>query len=226
MVKIKNNIRIAELLEPNFFGTILNHNVVIVEKGPSGGLMIIDTSLPCNIVTLENYLKSWGYSLEDISDIVITHSHPDHYGNAEYIKKIAKAKIYAHELEDFNSGGELNKEEIKKEFPIDDEEIEKTVKRIGAINAPIPSVDVKLKGGEDLAGFKVIHVPGHTKGHIALFGQGVLIVGDAIRNTQKMIRPPIKFFCWDYEKALKSYNYLLSLNYEILVPYHGDLVFK
>ncbi|GAA5419039.1 hypothetical protein Stok01_00995 [Sulfurisphaera tokodaii] len=32
MVKITDRIRIAELLEPNFFGTILNHNVVIIEK--------------------------------------------------------------------------------------------------------------------------------------------------------------------------------------------------
>lgn len=114
MVKINNKIRIIELLEPDFFGTILNHNVVLIENGPSGGLMLVDTSLPENFENLEKYLKSWGYSISDISDIVITHAHPDHFGNAEKIRREAKAKIYAHELEEFNLGGKIPVEEVKK----------------------------------------------------------------------------------------------------------------
>ncbi|MBB5255071.1 MBL fold metallo-hydrolase [Sulfurisphaera ohwakuensis] len=223
MVKITDRIRIIELLEPDFFGTILNHNVVIIEKGPSGGLMLVDTSLPENYDDLEKYLKSWGYSIEDISDIIITHAHPDHFGNAERIKRESKAKIYAHEEEKFEMK-KVKFEDVKKEFNnVSDVEIQKTLDRINNMKVEIPTVDVKLKGGEELGGFRVIHVPGHTKGHIALMGEGVLIVGDAIRNING-VKPPIKFFCWDYEKALRSFNYLLSLPFRILIPYHGEIL--
>lgn len=225
MVKINDRIRIIELLEPDFFGSVLNHNVIIVENGPSGGLMIIDTSLPQNFEVLENYLKSLGYSISDISDVVITHAHPDHFGNAERIRKEAKAKVYAHETEEFVVSGKIPFEEVKKEFNISDEEIRKTIKRIESIKIDIPKVDVRLKGGEDLAGFRVIHTPGHTKGHIALFGEGLLITGDAVRNVNGL-KPPIRFFSWNYEKALETYQYLISLPYKILIPYHGELYFR
>jgi len=223
MVKISKRVRIAELLEPDFFGTVLNHNVVVIEKGPSGGLMLVDTSLPENFETLEKFLKSWGYSISDISDVVITHSHPDHFGNAERIKREAKAKIYAHELEEFKLE-KVDFNEVKTALKeVSEEEIKKTLDRINNMKIEIPSVDIRLKGGEDLAGFKVLHVPGHTKGHIALFGEGILITGDAVRNFS-VLSPPLKFFCWDYEKAVNSFKFLVSLPYKILVPYHGELV--
>ncbi len=34
---VNRKVRIIELIEKNFFGMDLNHNVVIVNKGPSGG---------------------------------------------------------------------------------------------------------------------------------------------------------------------------------------------
>lgn len=51
MVKL-NRVRVIELVEPDFFGTTLNHNIVMVEGGPSGGIMMIDTGLP-------GYLENW-----------------------------------------------------------------------------------------------------------------------------------------------------------------------
>ncbi len=69
---------------------------------------MVDTSLPENLDNIESYLRSWGYSIEDISDIVITHFHPDHIGNAMEIKKRSKARIYAHELEDINYSFNFN----------------------------------------------------------------------------------------------------------------------
>ncbi|MEM3353850.1 MAG: MBL fold metallo-hydrolase, partial [Saccharolobus sp.] len=77
MVKV-GKLRIMELLEPNFFGGVLNHNIVIIEKGPNGGLMMIDTGLPGYLEEISKFLRSWNFHIEDISDIVITHWHPDH----------------------------------------------------------------------------------------------------------------------------------------------------
>jgi glyoxylase-like metal-dependent hydrolase (beta-lactamase superfamily II) len=223
MVKISNEIRILELTEPNFFGTVLNHNLTVT-KGPGGGLMLIDTGLPGYLEQIERYLKSWGYSLEDISDIVLTHSHPDHAGNAEEIRKISKAKIYAHELEKFeNKKFPITYDQVKEEFNVSEEEFSSTIERINKLDYEIPTIDFKLKGGETIGNFKVIHVPGHTPGHIALYDGKVVIAGDSIRYY-KGLKPPLKFFCWDYEKALKSFKTLVSLPYSFFIPYHGEVI--
>jgi len=99
MVRLTSRVRIAELVEPDFFGGFLNQNVVVIERGPNGGLMLVDTGLPELFEQLEARLRSWGFSIEDVSDVVITHWHQDHAGNAERIRREAKAKVYAHELE-------------------------------------------------------------------------------------------------------------------------------
>lgn len=222
---VSRKVRVMELTEKNFFGMDLNHNVAIIDKGPGGGLMMVDTSLPENLDNIERYLKSWGYSIEDISDIVITHFHPDHIGNAMEIKKRSKARIYAHELEEINYNSfNLTYEQVREEFPVSEKEFLETMNRIGKMKYSIVP-DVRLRGGEMLGDFKVLHVPGHTKGHIALFDGETLIVGDAVRNYNGL-KPPVKFFSWDYGKAVESFNYLINLPYKYLIPYHGNVIVR
>ena len=224
MVRLNNRVRIAELVERDFFGGFLNQNVVVIERGPSGGLMLVDTGLPELFEELEVRLKSWGYSLEDVSDIVITHWHQDHAGNAERIRREAKARVYAHELEvlrarKFDVPYEVIAEELKRPLEV----VKRTMDRINNITYEEPKEVTRLRGGEDLAGFKVIHVPGHTQGHIALFDGETLIVGDAVRGINGVYTPPLKLFSWDYELAVKSFERLMSLPYKFLIPYHGEV---
>lgn len=228
---LTKGVRIIELFEPNFFGTVLNHNITVIEKGPSEGLMIIDTGLPGYLNMIENGLKSFGYSIEDISDIVITHYHIDHSGNAEEIRKLSKAKVYAHELEvPYLSKNEqsfnLFYEDVKNELKVSKEEFESTLKRINSMKFTPVNVDVKLRGGEELGDFKVLLVPGHTQGHVALYNGEILIVGDAVKNVRGVISPPFRFFCWDYVKAVNSFKLLLSMRFKYLIPFHGDIVFN
>ncbi len=224
MVRLTSRVRIAELVERDFFGGFLNQNVVVIERGPNGGLMLVDTGLPELFEDLEAKLKSWGYSVEDVSDIVITHWHQDHAGNAERIRKIAKAKVYAHELEvlrprKFDVPYEVIAEELK--VPLD--VVKRTMDRINGITYEEPQEVVRLRGGEELAGFRVIHVPGHTQGHIALFDGETLIVGDAVRGIKGDYTPPLKLFSWNYDLAVKSFERLMSLPYKFLIPYHGEI---
>ncbi|AKA74564.1 MBL fold metallo-hydrolase [Saccharolobus solfataricus] len=226
MVKV-GKVRIMELLEPEFFGTVLNHNISVIENGPCGGLMMIDTGLPGYLDQIESYLKAWGYSLEDISDIVITHWHHDHAGNAMAIKRISDAKIYAHvdelgDLENPPKYSTIYSDELGVSLPV----FKRTMERINKLHYEPVKVDFALKGGEDLGGFRVIHVPGHTKGHIALFDGKCLVVGDAVRNVRNKLSPPLRIFSWNYELAVNSFNYLISLPYTVLIPFHGDIVIR
>ena len=52
----------------------------------------------------------------------------------------------------------------------------------------------RLKEGDAVAGFRVVHLPGHTRGHMALFREsdGVALVGDVI-NTNDYLTGMIFF---------------------------------
>ncbi|MCG3109947.1 Hydroxyacylglutathione hydrolase [Metallosphaera sp. J1] len=221
-------IRILELVEPGFFGGVLNHNVTVVERGPSGGLMMIDTSLPMNLERMELYLKAWGYSLEDVSDVVVTHWHHDHAGNASELRKLG-ARVYAHEDEvEYLANPpryEIVYSDVKDELKVSEEEFKSTMERIDQLRYDPVTVDVPLKGGEILSGFRVIYVPGHTKGHIALFDGDYLVTGDAVRGVGKLT-PPLRFFSWNYSRALTSFQMLTSLPYSVIIPYHGEVFTK
>ncbi|QKR00311.1 MBL fold metallo-hydrolase [Metallosphaera tengchongensis] len=229
MVRI-NNIRIMELLEPDFFGGVLNHNLAVVERGPSGGLMLIDTGLPGYLETIEEYLKSWGFSIEDVSDVVVTHWHHDHAGNASEIRKLSGAKVYAHYLETSYlldpPTYQISYAEVTERLKVPEEDFKRTMRRINDLKYDPVIVDVTLRGGEDLAGFKVIHVPGHTPGHIALYNGEDLVVGDAMRGIGGEPTPPLEFFSWDYELSLASFRKLSSIPAKVIVPFHGEVIQK
>ncbi len=95
-------------------------------------------------------------------------------------------------------------EQVREEFLVSEKDFLETINRISKMKYSIVP-DVRLRGGEMIGDFKVLHVPGHTKGHIALFDGETLIVGDAVRNYNGL-KPPVKFFCWDYRKAVESFN--------------------
>ena len=64
----------------------------------SRGLTVVDPGLPGpqSWKAVEQRLASAGYGVENIHTVVITHSHPDHFGNAGRIAKEAGAQIIAH----------------------------------------------------------------------------------------------------------------------------------
>ena len=59
--------------------------------------------------------------------------------------------------------------------------------------------DIIIKDNIDLAGFKVLHTPGHTDGSICLYQPGkVLFAGDALRSDQSgNPEPPSKMLAAD-----------------------------
>jgi glyoxylase-like metal-dependent hydrolase (beta-lactamase superfamily II) len=99
--------------------------------------------------------------------IVNTHSHPDHILANFQIKAATGAPIAVHPL-DAPALESLS----KRSFPFSDEELHAT------------SADMLLSEGDELVVgkvvFKVMHTPGHTRGHICLVTPGVAIVGDVL----------------------------------------------
>jgi glyoxylase-like metal-dependent hydrolase (beta-lactamase superfamily II) len=62
------------------------------------GLAVVDPGLPGpqSWKALKTRLKSAGFKLRDIHTVVVTHSHPDHFGGAGRIAREARAELIAH----------------------------------------------------------------------------------------------------------------------------------
>jgi hydroxyacylglutathione hydrolase len=72
-------------------------------------------------------------------------------------------------------------------------------------------VDRKLREGDEVAGFRVLDVPGHSAGHVAYWREadGVLIVGDVLNNMDTVtglpgLREPKTFFTPDPAENRRS----------------------
>ena len=102
--------------------------------------------------------------------LVATHSHADHVGAVQAIREETGAPFALHELECGNPYVERMTERICRMLEV-------------SCEPPAPP-DRLLTEGEiirvgDLR-FTVLHVPGHSTGGIALYGEGVVFTGDSL----------------------------------------------
>ena len=152
------------------------------------------TSTPETERALLNGLADAGVPAGQIERVVITHGHPDHYGLAPRIRELSGASVMVGAADVpklmsnrsvFHATGRLL---LGEGMPVE------TLMDMGARERSQdfrdlhPTVEgvVPLEGGESLAfdGFdlRVVHLPGHTAGHICLFDEstGVLFSGDTL----------------------------------------------
>jgi len=103
----------------------------------------------------------------EVGAVILTHGHFDHIGAAGDIRKETGAKILMHK-EDMESYALAREQAAFWGFDMDD----------------LPQPDGFVEEGQEIkAGglrFKVMHTPGHSKGGICLYGEGVLFSGDTV----------------------------------------------
>jgi len=139
--------------------------------------------------------------------IILTHGHPDHIGALQEIKDKTQAKTALHQSDEAILSGVRNR--LQSQFEI----------------KSIPSVDMKLKGGEVLKvgeiSLEIIHTPGHTPGGICIKVNDMIFTGDtlfagSIGRTD--------FPGGSYEQIMDSINSkLLTQNDDtVIYPGHGD----
>lgn len=133
---------------------------------------------------LADSLESTGIELDDITDVVFTHAHPDHlWGILDDFDDIAfpEAKFHMHETE-WN-------------YWLDSNTLDRTPDArktlvVGAQNRlPLLSERVSLFNGGDevLPGVEAVNTHGHTPGHTSFAlhsgSESMLVVGDALTNS-------------------------------------------
>ncbi len=143
-------------------------------------ICLIDSGVASSEKIIFDYLKKTGRKPEDISLLVLTHSHPDHIGAAQAVKGTTGCEVAAHVAE------RARIEEV------DLQARERPVPGFFSLVGGSVKVDRTLKDGDILdlgkgLSLKVIHTPGHSKGSISLLlpedralfsADAVPIVGD------------------------------------------------
>ncbi|MDQ6914182.1 MAG: MBL fold metallo-hydrolase [Actinomycetota bacterium] len=162
--------------------------------------------------------------LGGIARVVISHAHPDHRGGARALG--APILCHAAERADVEgSGGKRYFTYHETETPID--RIRKSLAMRLADRGPV-QVAGTLLDGDQIAGFTVIHLPGHAPGLIALWrpGDHLALASDAF-TTQATSPPgapglPKPVYSQSPDQARNSLLKLAALDPVTAWPGHGD----
>lgn len=216
----------------------LSHINTYLVRGDSSHLLI-DTgwNTPEAFDSLKSQLAELDVEGREISQIVVTHAHPDHYGLADKLKSLFGAKLYFHHLEkDFIETRYVNMEELIQELgqwlhrngvpPKRLAELQKASLPMRKFVTPTMP-DTTLYGGETITcgefSFRVLSTPGHAPGHICLYDSDkrIMFSGDHILPT---ITPHVGLHPQSGSNPLGDYldslERLKGLEVEIVLPGH------
>jgi hydroxyacylglutathione hydrolase len=160
----------------------------------------------------------------ELSLLALTHVHPDHQGSAKAVCEERRIPLACHADDVDAMEGRRPIQEAGQDHPIN-----KLIRRIW--QGPPHEVGRVLNEGDEVAGFRVIHAPGHARGEVILFRDSdrVAICGDVIRNmsyatTLPGIREPPDIFTYDKAENRRSIRKLADLGPSLILPGHGPEV--
>ena len=208
-------------------------NWYLIEE--NGRFTLVDAGFPGHHKVYKKGLQTLGKTSKDIEAIVLTHSHADHIGFAEKVRKDTGATVFVH------------KEDAKMackplQLPwfglLSNAWRAYTAKMLGVaiVNGVftlphLTKVQI-VEDGQilDIPGRpKILHTPGHTNGEICLLleNRNVIITGDTIvtRNllTGELGSPQITnpVLTNNYKQAMRSLDLLREIGNVTMLSGHG-----
>lgn len=185
------------------------------------GAALIDTGPPGSGPAIAAALEDLGLGREDLRTVVLTHFHDDHAGSAAEVSAWAGAQVVV------GAGDAAFVRGDKPGPPPNFTEAERTLHQAVAADlepAPPSPVHREVEQGIVLdfaGGARVLEVPGHTPGSIALHlpELGVLVTGDTIaeHQGQVMLGP----FNLDRGRAWASLQRLATIDVDVACFGHG-----
>ena len=191
-----------------------------------GGYILIDTGLPDQWEKLEKELLAAGCLPDKLKLTVITHGDRDHTGNAARLREKYKVRIAMHpgdvpQVEN----GVLLKRKVKPLIYRLLFALMMLKRKLQKNRMEVPKFkpDILLGNGQNLEEYgsaaKVIHIPGHTPGSIAILTpDNCLIAGDMFVNRKK---PGSAQIIENQAQLNDSLEKLKSLNIATVYPGHG-----
>ena len=165
-------------------------------------------------------LERLGRQPSEVSNILITHHHTDHLGDAAYLSEACSAVVAVHRDEaSFVQG------ETAPPSPFTNRVLGRLMSPLLASRRPkTVTVDRRLADGDSLGNgdVRVVHSPGHTPGSISVHlpARGLLMVGDALEHRRGRLGLPSSHFTADMEQAKRTVRKLAELDFDVLCFSH------
>ncbi|MBD0331545.1 MAG: MBL fold metallo-hydrolase [Chitinophagaceae bacterium] len=214
-------------------------NVFMIQNTGGTEWVLVDTGLKTSAAKIKKMIADVLGDGSQPSAIILTHGHFDHVGSVRRLADEWNVPVYAHHLElPYLTG--------RSSYPPPDATVGGGLMATMAFlypKGPINIEDHIRELPEDgsvpqLTGWKWIHTPGHSPGHISLFREedGILIAGDAVVTTnqesalsvitqKKELNGPPKYFTYDWSLAARSVKKLAALKPEVVATGHGHTLY-
>lgn len=200
-------------------------NIYFVE-GPDGEIIQFDAGTKAMARANRRIAAGFG----GVSRLILSHAHADHRGTASR----AGIPVYCHpdEIEDLRSPAHQSRyaDLSKLEFA--------PVRWIFPLllawwdGGPVDPAGT-VREGDEIAGFEVVHFPGHAPGLIGLWRESdrVALVGDTVYLIDSArLKPlpegeasvPHPAWAWDHQQAKRSVLKLAAMKPQTVLAGHGD----
>jgi glyoxylase-like metal-dependent hydrolase (beta-lactamase superfamily II) len=157
----------------------------------------------------------------EVAAHALTHAHVDHQGSSKAICDELGVPYWVGEDDVYLAEDPLRIRESQPDHPIN-----RLFLRI--LPGPGRRVDRALREGDEVAGFRVLDVPGHSPGHVAFWrgSDRVLVLGDVLTNMNTLtlvpgLHEPKWFFTPDPARNRESARRLAALEPGLALFGHG-----
>jgi hydroxyacylglutathione hydrolase len=200
-------------------------NVYLIEDAEVGGVTMYDAGAR----TMVKAVASAGAKLGGIKRIVLGHGHTDHRGTAPALG--VPVLCHPDEVQDAEgSGGFRYWPEGLRGLPTPQRQIHRAMHRWAWDAGPV-KISGTLSEGDQIAGFKVIELPGHAPGQIGLWRESdrLALVSDCFYTLEMWGRDcpphvPEKTYNYDTEQAKASIRKLADMEPAAAWPGHAKPV--
>jgi hydroxyacylglutathione hydrolase len=200
-------------------------NVYLIEDSSVGGVTLYDAGAR----TMVRTVASAGAKLGGIKRVVLGHGHTDHRGVAPALG--VPVLCHPEEVQDAEgSGGFRYWPQGLSTLPTPQRQIHRAMHRWAWDNGPVQISDT-LSEGDEVAGFKVIHLPGHAPGQIGLWRESdrLALVSDCFYTLEMWGRScpphvPEPTYNYDTEQAKASIRKLAEMEPAAAWPGHAKPV--
>jgi len=185
------------------------------------GLTLVDAGWPGDHETVREGVRDAGFELGDVDRVLLTHYDADHVGGLARLPEI-DAPVYVHE----DDAGFVRGDETP---PWTARNGIEALHRLYYRRLDRSALDVReLRDGDEIAGFRAVHTPGHTPGHLAYVHDdcGAVFLGDLAYALGDRLKASGRFASYAVGRVPDSVRSLLgpASGLDYACPGHGPVL--